>query len=131
MQSLSKVLLNKQFARIGDGVANLIYSLALFTATGEVKGTKLPGHILATALKASGLRSRLPSRQDRYRLSDAAEALLGYAWLSGVIKIKDAANSVASLINPKLSLKDNVENVVLAFTLLIKKAVDELEEGKN
>ncbi|MBS7287713.1 MAG: hypothetical protein KIH01_02925 [Candidatus Freyarchaeota archaeon] len=123
--------MNKQFARIGDGVVNLVYSLALFTATGEVKGTKLPGYVLAAALKASGLRSRLSSRQDRYRLSDAAEALLGYAWLSGAIKIKDAANSVASLINPKLSFKDNVENIVSAFTLLIKKAIDALEEKKN
>ncbi|MBS7246816.1 MAG: hypothetical protein KIH04_00825 [Candidatus Freyarchaeota archaeon] len=128
MQSFSKILLNKQYARIGDGVSNLIYSLALFTATGEVKKTKLPGSILATALKASGLRSRLPSRQDKYGLSDAAEALIGYAWLKGKIEIKDVAISIASLINSKVPLKDNFENLVLGFTLLLKKVVEELSK---
>lgn len=120
-------MLNKQYAKIGDGVSNLIYSLALFIATGEVKKTKLPGYILAAALKASGLRSYLPSRQDKYKLSDAAEALIGYAWLEGKIKIKEVAGSIASLINPKVPLKDNVENVVLGFTLLLKKVVDEFK----
>lgn len=126
---------NKQFARIGDGVVNLMYSLALLIAIGDIKKTKLPGYILAEALRASGLRLYLPSRQDRYKLSDAAEALIGYAWLTGAIEIKEAANLIASMINPKLSVKNNTSNVVSAFTLLIRNIIKELgiveEKSKN
>ncbi len=97
---------------------------------GEVKGTKLPGHILASALKISGLRLYLPSRQNTHKLSDAAEALIGYAWLMGKIKIKEVASSIASFIDPNISLKDNTQNVISAFSSLLNKIMDELVMGE-
>ncbi|MHA1606865.1 MAG: ribonuclease III family protein [Candidatus Freyarchaeota archaeon] len=114
------MLTNKQLAKVGDGVANLIYSLALLMATGKVKTTKVPGFVLSSALKSSGLRSHLPSRQNTHSLSDAAEALIAYAWLTGVIEIKEAAKHVATFLSANCTHQKNLEHAILAFSTLLK-----------
>ncbi len=43
---------------------------------------------MAEAIRKAGLRSFLPSRIDKHMLSDAAEALLVYAWLTNALTIE-------------------------------------------
>jgi hypothetical protein len=50
-----------------------------------VKGT-----VLAEALRKAGLREHLPSRIDKHVLSDAAEALVVYAWLQDLLTLEDS-----------------------------------------
>ena len=50
----------------------------------------------------------MPSRVTRHKLADAAEAILGYAWLQGFITINESIN---------LLLKR--DEVVDAFTILL------------
>jgi hypothetical protein len=55
-----------------------------------VKGTAL-----AEALRKAGLRQLLPSRIDKHVLSDAAEALLVYAWLKNLLTLEDSVETIA------------------------------------
>jgi hypothetical protein len=50
-----------------------------------VKGTAL-----SEALRKAGLREHLPSRIDKHVLSDAAEALVVYAWLHDLLTLEDS-----------------------------------------
>jgi len=50
-----------------------------------VKGTAL-----SEALRKAGLREHMPSRIDKHVLSDAAEALVVYAWLHDLLTLEDS-----------------------------------------
>jgi len=54
-----------------------------------VKGTPL-----AEAVRKAGLRKLLPSRIDKHVLSDAAEALLVYAWLTKALTLNECVGAL-------------------------------------
>jgi len=80
-KSLSEVLMDQKLASLGDAYVNFLYSLALSKKNGEPTGTKVKGRLLADAFEKAELRKFLPSRIDRHKKADAAEALIVYAWL--------------------------------------------------
>ena len=82
-ESLSQVLMDQKLASLGDAYVNFLYSLALSKKNGEPTGTKVKGRLLADAFKKAELRKFLPSRIDRHKMADAAEALIVYAWMRG------------------------------------------------
>ena len=88
--SLEEVLNDNDLAALGDAYINFIYSLALSKAAGKPVGRKLDSLTLSLALKKSDLRKFLPRRVDRHKQADAAEALIVYGWLLGVISIEEA-----------------------------------------
>jgi len=96
---LEEVLLDHKLAVLGDAYVNFIYSLALSIKTGGPFGKKVKGKILAEALKKSGLRELLPSRIDRHKLADAAEALIIYAWLKGVFSLVESVEILSEAEN--------------------------------
>ena len=91
-ESLSQVLTDKPLAALGDAYANFAYSMALSRKAGRPRGKKVKGAPLAEAVRRAGLRSYLPSRIDKHVLSDAAEALLVYAWLKDVITLEESVD---------------------------------------
>lgn len=88
--SLSQVLADKTLASLGDAYVNFVYSLALSKKVGKPRGKKVKGAPLAEAVRKAGLRQLLPSRIDTHVLSDAAEALLVYAWLNKIITLEES-----------------------------------------
>ena len=90
--NLTQVLSDRKLAALGDAYINFVYSLALSKRKGEPCGKKVKGSVLAEALRKAGLRTLLPSRLDRHDLADAAEALLGYAWLRGLTSLEEDIN---------------------------------------
>jgi hypothetical protein len=88
--SLPQVLTDKPLAALGDAYVNFVYSLALSRRTGKPCGKKVKGTPLAEAVRKAGLRKFLPSRIDKHILSDAAEALLVYAWLNDFITLEES-----------------------------------------
>jgi Ribonuclease III len=88
--SLSQILMDKPLAALGDAYVNFVYSLALTRRMGKPMGKKVKGTPLAEALRKAGLRQFLPSRIDKHILSDAAEALLVYAWLNNFITLEQS-----------------------------------------
>ena len=88
-ESLSEVLMDQKLASLGDAYVNFLYSLALSKKKGEPTGTKVKGRLLAEAFKKAGLRKFLPSRIDRHKQADAAEALIVYAWIRGSMTMEE------------------------------------------
>ena len=78
-------------------------------------GTKVSSRILSQALKKASLREFLPRRMDRHMIGDAAEALVVYAWMQGVITIKESV----TVLLPS-------DNAVEAFARLLLLAKERL-----
>jgi hypothetical protein len=106
----TEILMDHELASLGDTYVNFVYSLALSKRERRPVGKKVKGSFLAEALKNSGLRENLPSRMNRHRMADAAEALIVYAWLNEYITLKE---SVAML--------EKANTPVEGFTLLLEK----------
>ena len=64
--------------------------MVLSKRKGEPAGTKVQGRLLSDAFKKAGLRKFLPTRIDRHKQADAAEALIVYPWLLGSMTIEEA-----------------------------------------
>ena len=88
-ESLSEVLMDQKLASLGDAYVNFLYSLALSKRKGEPTGTKVKGRLLADAFKKAELRKFLPSRINRHKQADAAEALIVYAWIRGSMTMEE------------------------------------------
>ena len=113
--NLTQVLADKQLASLGDAYINFVYSIALSRKKGRPCGTKVKGTTLAEALRKAGLRQLLPSRIDKHIISDAAEALIVYAWLHNLLTIED---SVATLKE-----NGNTENGLTQLLLQAKEKI--------
>ena len=59
----------------------------------------MKGSILAEALRKAELRKMLPSRIDKHALSDAAEALVVYAWLNNLLTLKESVQILEDSID--------------------------------
>lgn len=112
---IEEVLNDKDLASLGDAYVNFIYSLALSRRHGRPIGRKLDGSVLSSALRRSGARKLLPHRVDRHGQADAAEALLVYGWLSGIISIRGAIDALARE-------GDLVENVSMLLKTVLERS---------
>ena len=115
-ESLSEVLMDQKLAKLGDAYVNFLYSLALSKKKGEPTGIKVKGSLLADAFKKAGLRKFLPSRIDRHKQADAAEALIVYAWIRGSMTMEEG-----------LEILEQNEDSVEAFSVLLLTAKMKLE----
>jgi len=85
-KNLTDVLMDHKLAALGDAYVNFAYSLVLSNRNEQPSGARVKGRVLAEALKKAGLRECLPSRMNRHMLADAAEALIVYGWLNGLVE---------------------------------------------
>jgi hypothetical protein len=115
-KSLTEVLMDQKLAKLGDAYVNFLYSMALSKKKGEPAGTKVQGRLLADAFKKTGLREFLPSRIDRHKQADAAEALIVYPWLLGSMTMEEA-----------LEILEQNEDAIEAFSVLLLAAKSKTE----
>jgi len=115
-ESLNEVLMDQKLAKLGDAYVNFLYSLALSKKKGEPAGTKVEGRLLADAFKKAGLRKFLPSRIDRHKQADAAEALIVYAWIRGSMTMEEG-----------LKILEQNEDTIEAFSFLLLTAKRKLD----
>ena len=115
-ESLNEVLMDQKLAKLGDAYVNFLYSLALSKKKGEPTGIKVKGRLLADAFKKAGLRKFLPSRIDRHKQADAAEALIVYAWIRGSMTMEEG-----------LEIFERNQDSVEAFSVLLLTAKMKLE----
>jgi hypothetical protein len=113
--SLESIFNDHKLASLGDAYVNFVYSLTLSKKRGEPMGTKVSSRILSQALKKASLRGVLPQRMDRHMIGDAAEALVVYAWMQGVITIKESVTVLFSS-----------DNAIEAFARLVLLAKERL-----
>jgi hypothetical protein len=115
-ENLSEVLMDQKLAKLGDAYVNFLYSLALSKKKGEPTGIKVKGRLLADAFKKAGLRKFLPSRIDRHKQADAAEALIVYAWIRDSMTMEEG-----------LEILEQNEDSVEAFSVLLLTAKMKIE----
>ena len=89
-KGLTEIFMDQKLAKLGDAYVNFLYSLALSNKKGNPTGIKVKGSLLADAFKKAGLRKFLPSRIDRHKQADAAEALIVYVWIQGLMSLEEA-----------------------------------------
>jgi hypothetical protein len=114
-KDLHEVLVDQKLAALGDAYVNFVYSVALSKRKGEPTGAKVDNRLLAEALKKAGLRSLLPSRIDRHKQADAAEALIVYAWVRGSMTMEEG-----------VSILEQGEDTVDAFCSFLLTAMKKL-----
>jgi len=119
-ENLSEVLMDQKLAKLGDAYVNFLYSLALSKKNGEATGIKVKGRLLADAFKKAGLRKFLPSRIDRHKQADAAEALIVYAWIRGSMTMEEG-----------LEILEQNEDSVEVFSVLLLTAKMKLKIKKR
>ena len=107
-ENLSEILMDQKLAKLGDAYINFLYSLALSKIKGEATGVKVKGRLLADAFKKADLRKFLPSRIDRHKQADAAEALIVYPWIKGTMTMEEG-----------LKILEETENEIEAFCNLL------------
>jgi len=107
--SLNEIFSDKELAKLGDSFINFVYSLAKSKKNDETTNERVPGRILAEALRKAGLREYLPSRMSRHDQGDAVESLIIYGWLHGIASLDECVKI----------LEKKAETPVEAFTDLI------------
>ena len=115
-QSLRDILMDHDLAALGDAFVNFIYSLALSFRSGKPVGEKLDNETLASALREAGLRKILPFRMDKHKMANAAEALIVYAWLRGVMSIGDI-----------LKIIEGSEDIRDSWRILLQRIAEEIK----
>ena len=109
-ENLTQLLTDHKLAALGDTFINFIYSLALSNRNGKAQGVRVKGRELAEALRKAGLRKYMPSRVSRHMLSDAAEALVVYAWVEKHIKLEECV----SILEKNEPAVNGLEQLLLA-----------------
>ena len=113
-------MMDHKLAKLGDAYVNFLYSLATSKKLGEPTGIKVKGRLLADAFRKADLRKLLPSRVDRHKQADAAEALIVYAWILDLVTMKEG-----------LKILENQEDSIEAFSNLLLTAKVKIEAMKN
>jgi len=117
--SLPQILADRKLASLGDAYINFVYSLALSRRNGKPSGAKVKGTALAEALRKAGLREHLPSRIDKHILSDAAEALVVYAWLHDLLTLEE-----------NVEILEKTNSLVEGLTQLLLKIKEKIKLSK-
>jgi len=126
MDDLKKIALDKNLAKLGDNLVNLMYSLALTWLFNKADGKKVSDKVLAKALHEAGLRKLLPKRLTTHERGDAVEAILAYFWLNGEITVKKGAEILLKNLT-KQSVKNREireREAVKAFKVLLEQLLN-------
>ncbi|RJS85932.1 hypothetical protein CW702_00240 [Candidatus Bathyarchaeota archaeon] len=106
-------------AAFGDSYVNFLYSLYLSKQRGKPVGRKISSSTLASALKLADMRHLLPSRTDRHKQADAAEALIGYGFITNLISTEEAL----SILEGKNKLEESFACLLRVIYERVKKSV--------
>lgn len=121
--SLQAATRNKELAKLGDPLTNLIFSLAHSLALGKFSGEKVSGKILAQSLHLADFRHLAPSRLDAHGLGDCVEAIIAYAWIRGSMTISEAVRLLSKQlqnIHEERSKGARSERIAIAFAALLQ-----------
>ena len=119
---------DKGLAKIGDGIVNLVYSVAksqyLTQNTHHKKiirtGKKVSKKILGDALKNAEMKSFARSRADAHDLADTVEAIVAYIWLNNKLTIPQLIEKLVSYFPGNLiERSEEIENATTGFTKLL------------
>ena len=119
---------DKNLSKLGDSLANFLFSLALSEYMGKPSGGRVPNASLTVAMDRAKLQKYIPPRTDKHGKGDIAEAIIAYAWLENALSMAEAVEIL------KLNFTDDVvhptrkkEATGIAFGELLKVIKERLE----
>jgi len=95
------VMMDQELAALGDAFVNFVFSLALTRRFNRPLGMKVQSLILSKALREADVRRLLPHRVDRHKQADAAEALIVYGWIKGIVTIEECVAIIEREAEPE------------------------------
>jgi hypothetical protein len=113
--SLPQVLTNKPLAALGDAYVNFVYSLAPLYKNRETMRKESERNSAGRGGEKSRVEEVDASRINKHILSDAAEALLVYAWLNDFITLEESVEA--------LEKNDNLEKGLMHLLLTAKEKI--------
>lgn len=103
--------LNLKLAKLGDAYVNFLVSAALTLHEGKPVGTKVSGKILAVTYARSQLAEKCVKVRGVEK-AEVVEALLGYAWLGGILDAERGVRRLAELLKRGYTLEDGLVELV-------------------
>lgn len=127
-ESLEAIMNDKGLAKVGDNLVNFVYSLTKSLVLGETTGEKVRDSVLARAIRATNIYTRISRRTDAGRAADAYEAIMAYLWMSGKVTIDKAVETLRETlhIDSKTSRKKEGEIAAQSFQYLLEQYIDSL-----
>lgn len=136
INSIQTAMRNKELAKLGDPLTNLLHSLAQSLVTDRFGGNKVSGKTLATALRLADLRRLAPPRLDAHGLADSVEAIIAYAWICGMLNIPEAATMLSkefqrAIKNTERTRQAQTKAVATAFAVLLRNLWEKEQAGNS
>ena len=121
-RSIEEIFRDKGLAKLGDSLVNLVYSLAKSRIRDKPDGWKVPGKVLAEAIRKSGLKEYAPRRSDAHSLGDSAEGLIAYVWLAKVLDLEEISRVLEEEMKKwKITnRRSEIQMATKAFAVLLK-----------
>lgn len=94
VKDLKQAARDKDLAKLGDEIINFCFSLAKSAFHSKPTGDKVSAKILSEAMKITGLRTLAKLRAKAHDIADAGEALIAYAYLSGLITTEEITQKI-------------------------------------
>jgi hypothetical protein len=128
------------FAKLGDEIINMSYSLAYSIYVKEATGEKINGVVLSEALKKANLRELAKNRAKTHDIADTAEALIAYCYLQQKITIDEMTEKILEGFQLGMGIPKTVQDKrdldILGLSALLiylnekylKKLVEEMEK---
>ncbi|MHA1936287.1 MAG: ribonuclease III family protein [Candidatus Thorarchaeota archaeon] len=132
-KTIESILHDKGLAKVGDNIVNLCYSLAksivLSTATGE----KVRDSVLARAIRATPVYSKMRRRTDIGGAGDAYEAIIAWLWLNQKVTITELVQNIVNnlQIDSTMNRRQEGEIAAQAFQILLEHLLDMLPEESS
>ena len=123
IKSFKEIGINKNLAKFGDIITNLVFSQAKSIVTGIIDAKTVNQTILSEALKGADMRVYARKQADAHAIADSAEAFIGYIYIAHIFTIDD----MVDILVPKLQifqLNDRMmeeQAGIEAFTTLLLK----------
>ncbi|MBN2229853.1 MAG: hypothetical protein JW779_09695 [Candidatus Thorarchaeota archaeon] len=126
--SIEAIMNNKGLAKVGDNIVNLCYSLAKSLVLGYATGEKVRDSVLARAIRATAIYSRINKRTDAGKAADAYEAIIAYLWMTDAVSISSMAEILSKYldINSRTSRKEEGALAAIAFQRLLEEHIGNL-----
>ncbi|MFX0098049.1 MAG: ribonuclease III family protein [Candidatus Hodarchaeota archaeon] len=141
INSVYDAVKSKAFSKIGDSLANLIFSLSqakyssdkLGRGNIDFKGTpKVSAKILKNALAQAKESTNFPIsiKGDAHAIGDAVEAIIAYAWVTKLIIIEESVEMLSREINAKKpeKLREEWEAYANGFSRILESIFNKLQQ---
>ncbi|MHA1902971.1 MAG: ribonuclease III family protein [Candidatus Thorarchaeota archaeon] len=132
-KTIESILHDKGLAKVGDNIVNLCYSLAKSIVLSSATGEKVRDSVLARAIRATPVYSKMRRRTDIGGAGDAYEAIIAWLWLNQKVTIEELVQGIVNNLEIDSTMNRQQEGEIAAqtFQILLEHLIDKLPEESS